>query len=659
MRIKKTKNFPFVGCANIRMPTIETKLRKLKSSIINVIFGLRPVIQAVPSPSGNWQTAMKIEKFIDHLVMDIIGLKPKAVIGVDQAIEKGFYILKPYWRTEIINRIEEIDLDDVSVNEVMQLIDPNATTDMIIAGIGKKYDVDLSSWVEKDNREAVLEAAQKILSGEDKVKMKVQDVIYNAPDVSLCPPENIYVPTDAGYDPQSCYYIIHEFQMSFEQVKTNGEVKDWDLGEIADIEDIASSDIQKDIDLEKDLREGLTQLEENGKITIWEFYGWWDINNDGVREKCVITIAPDFDKVLRKITLPFYSGKFPFVKLFYELTDDRWFSHRGMAELIEDVVKEIDIQHMQKLDQMTIRNAPMYVHRAGMINKSAVQFIFGQSLPVSGMQSLNDIIAPISSNNSQIEFSYEREQMLLEAKIEELIGQQDFTLQSMINKRQPRTLGEVQLQYQNMQMVFSLDSELFRLNFEQLFNWIWELWCQYGDDQYEFAYFGQNGWEKIRLTKEETQGKYKITVRGNDQNTNPQVRVQKAQMIMAGMGNQFALQSGVVTPMNLANAYKRFYQELEIPNWEELVTMPQPPPTPPPPVKIGMQDLEAGEQAQVLQKMGIQPDMQGRALKSQAIIQEKQAEREDMMAERQSQAIDDLVKVAGAIGGEEEGGGES
>ena len=319
MRIKKTKNFPFVGCANIRMPTIETKLRKLKSSIINVIFGLRPVVQVVPTPSGNWETAMKIEKFIDHLVMDVINLKPKAVIGIDQAIEKGFYLLKPYWRTEIINRIEEIDIDDASVDEVLQLINPNVDSDALVMGLGKKYDVDFSPWVEKENREAVLKAAQELLSGEDKVKMSVQDVIANNPEIALCPPENIYVPPDAGYDPQSCYYLIHEFEMPFEQVKTNGEIKNWNLGEIKDIEDIASSDIQKDINIEKDLREGITKLEENGKVTIWEFYGWWDINNDGEREKCVITIAPDFDKVLRKITLPFYSGKFPFVKIFYEL----------------------------------------------------------------------------------------------------------------------------------------------------------------------------------------------------------------------------------------------------------------------------------------------------------------------------------------------------
>ncbi|MCK7529173.1 MAG: hypothetical protein MZV64_72290 [Ignavibacteriales bacterium] len=58
------------------------------------------------------------------------------------------------------------------------------------------------------------------------------------------------------------------------------------------------------------------------------------------------------------------------------------------------------------------------------------------------------------------------------------------------------------------------------------------------------------------------------------------------------------------------------------------------------PVKVGMKDLAEGEQAQVVQRMGLKPDIQGRSLKSQAIIQEKEAE-------QRSQQIQDMVDVAG------------
>jgi hypothetical protein len=630
MRIKSPKSFPFSGCANIRMPTIETKIRKLKAALVNVLFGIRPIVQVVPTPTGNWETALKIEMFLDHLLMNVMKIKNNIIIAIDQSLEKGFFLVKPFWKVDIITRVEELKLDDLSVQEAEWLFDPSRTPEEVQQAIVARFDVDMSERVAEDNQAVLTDAVKKILSGEDAVKIQVKDVLCDYPELALCSPERVYVPTTTGYDVQNAKYIIHEFFLPLRDVKANAKIKGWNTISTSEIEEMKKVDLQdQTTDITKDKREGIERLQsEEELVKIHECYCWYDINGDGEEEKCVITIAPDFGKVLRKITIPFYSGKFPFVKFFYELTDDRWFSHRGIPEIIEDIVKEIDMQHMQKLDYGTMMNSPMFVYRAGMVNTNAQQFLFGQGLAVHGMSPLSDTFAPLNKQNPNVEFSYEREQMLLEAKIEELIGQVDFTLQSMINKRQPRTLGEVQMQNQNMQQVFSLDADLFRGQFEELINWVYELWCQYGSDEYEFMYFGQEMQKglKIKLTKEELQGKYRITIRGNDQNTNPQVRLQKAQQILLAAQNPLMLQTGVMTPPNVFNAMKRFYQELDIPNWEELLTMPQPPAPPAPVVKMGLSDLTDAEASQVLAKQGIQPDVQGRALKSQAIIHEKSAQ---------------------------------
>jgi hypothetical protein len=624
MRIKKVKNFPFVGCANLRMPTLETKIRKLKAALVNVIFGIRPVVQVIPTPSGNFDNARKIEKFLDHLICDKTNTKQKLIISIDQALEKGFCIIKPFWSYEEITRLEEFSLDELSLDEVQKIHSSNATTEMLVGWLVEYFNVDVSDNVRNVNITALGKLAEEIHKGADTIPVKLQDVIKNHPDSDTCMDERIYVGTDSGYDPQSCQAIIHEFFLPLDTVKKNAEIKGWDTNMVTEVWAMKQVNLsQKNIQITKDFREGIMRLQTPDELVrIWECYCWYDINDDGIKEKCAVTVAADFNRILRKSTLPFFNAKWPFVKLFYELTDDRWFSHRGIPEIIEDIVKEIDIQHMQKIDNQTIRNSPMFLYRAGMVNNKVVQFIFGQGLPVNGMTPLQDVLQPVNNANQNVEFSYEREQMLLESKIEELIGQVDFTLQSMINKRQPRTLGEVNLQVQGQQVVFSLDSELFKTQIEELFNWYWELWCQYGDDDYEFSYFGKDGWEKIRLNREEVQGKYKITVRGNDQNTNPQVRLQKSQAVLASMANPLLVQMGVITPQNVANALKLAYQELDIPNWQELVTFPQPKPQvqPPPPVKIGMEDLTPQEQAQVKSKYGIQPDVQGMALKHQETL---------------------------------------
>ena len=632
MRVKKTKTFPFPGCSNIRIPTLDIKIRKIKANLYNAIFGIRPVVQVIPTPQGKWETASKIEKFLDHLIMNVMRINNKAIILIDQALEKGFYLAKPYWRTEITTRIEKMSLDDITIDEAMWLFSSVRTPEEIAQKLAERFDVDHHPLVGNDNRTALLDAAEETMSGKADISITVQDVIYNFPDIALASPERVYVPTTTGFDPQGAGYIVHEFYEPLTMVRQNVHNKGWDKKALKKLEKEKSSDIKdKTTDMTKDQREGIERIQKTSELVrLYEAYCWYDINGDGVKEKCVITMAPDFDVVFRKITVPFYSGKFPFIKFFYELTDDRWFSHRGLPELLEDIVKEIDIQHMQKIDSQTMRNAPMFLYRAGQVNPNVIQFTFGQGIGVPGMQPLDDMIKPFSATNTNAEFSYEREQQMLETKIEEMTGTVDFTLQSMINKREPRTASEVNLQQQTANLVFSLDATLVRTAFEDLFNWCWELWCQYGDDEYEFRYFGKGTGgegENIKLTKEEAQGKYKITVRGNDQNTNPQVRVQKAQTILQGMNNPVAMQTGIINPVNLYNGYKRFYQELDVPNWEELITDPKEAMQQMAQqqkaaaeqknldnIKTKFSDLAPGEQAQVLIKMGFKPDVVGRLL---------------------------------------------
>ncbi len=626
MRIKKTKTFPFYGCANLRMPTVETKLRKLKSNLVKLIFGTRPIVQAIPSPSGNLRTAEKIAKWVDHLIMDIMEFKPKGVIAVDRAIEKGFYLLKPYWRVETTTRIEDFSLDELSIEEAMQLYSLNSTEDSIKQGIIDKFDIDMHDLVAEHNEKEIDKAIEVIQSGGTNIKMEIEDVLYNAPDGALANPEFVYVSNSSGWNPQDTRMATHEFYLPYDQVKRNVEQKGWSQEAVDKISYFKTLNLDNMTENLKDTREGIARVNNPDQLVkIWETYTYYDLNGDGFQEKCLFTFAPEFKLTMRKVTLPMESGKIPLIKIINELTDDRWFSHRGLPELIEDLVKEIDTQHNQKLDSQTWRNTPMWTYRAGVVNPNLIKPVPGQAIPRHDV----DDLTMMQNTNLNVDFSYEKEQMILETKIDEMVGQIDFSLQSMINKRQPRTLGEVDAHVSSSAMVFSLDAEMFAMGFSQFFTYIWELWCQYGDDEAEFAYFGQNGWEQIKLSKEEVQGKYKILVRGNDQNYNPQVKQQKAGMILQATMDPKALDLGIVNKQNAYNAYKRFYQSLDIQNWEEYITDPaqtQPLPPPPAQVKIDMEDLTDQEKAHVKSQQNIKPDVQGMAMKKQEEVQDKNTE---------------------------------
>jgi hypothetical protein len=614
MRIKKTKTFPFADSSNLRMPTAEMNIRKIKAAVMGIIFGARPIVQALPSPGGNMDTAMKIEKLIDHLAMNVMEIEGKAEIGIDQSLEKGMFLLKPHWRRDIIERTEEVDLNELPTEEALFLF--NAEREQILAQVIQRLDVDLHDSVAEQNISAVNDAIDKILSGQSKVTFELQDMIYNFPDVALASPERVYVPVDSGYHPQSVGSITHEFFLSLDTIKRNAKFKGWSQESVDTINASKSIKLESLTDTQKDLREGIEKLMNPSKLVrVWETYGYYDIDGSGKKKKAIITSFPDFSSVARKVLLNNYSGRYPFVKLFYELNDDRWFSHRGICELLEDIIKEIDVQHNMKIDSQTIRNAPMFLYRAGMVNPNLVQMIPNQAIPVNGLQSLEDTVKVLNMHNPNVEFSYEREQQILETKVQEMVGQIDFSLQSQINRRQPRTLGEVEAQNQAAGRVFSLDAKHYINAFSELFNFIFELWSQHGDDEYEFLYFGESlQGERVKLTKEEIQGKYNIVVRGNDQNTNPNVKIQKAQQIIAAVTNPILLQTGIVGPQQIVNGLKRFYQAMDINNWEELINV-QPQPQQPSAVDRiipSFKDLTDQEKAQVLAQAGVQPDVQGR-----------------------------------------------
>lgn len=618
MRIKKTKTFPFPGCSNIRMPTLETKIRKTKAALYRTIFGIRPLVQVVPNPSGNWETARKIEKFLDHMLVDVMKIKKQAVIAIDQALEKGFFLLKPYWNLNVQTRTYELDLSDLSETEVQGLQNPMTPPDAIIKALNEKVQADMDPYVAEFNTKALMSAYNDYLKGKKKFKITVKDVITNNPAIALCEPERVYTPVTAGIDPQDSDWIVHEFFVSVDQLKINAKEKGWDIENFDDFLN-ANEKKEESIDVLKDQREGIDRFSETNLVKIWEYYGYYDLKGNGTKENAVITIAPEFGKIFRKIGNPFYSGKKPFVKVYFDLTDDRWFSHRGLPELLEDIVKEIDVQHMQKIDSQTLRNVPMFLYRAGAINPKTVQFNFGSGIPVNGLEELDNVIKPFSTTNTNAEYSYEREQQILESKIEELTGQVDYTLQSMINKREPRTLGEVNMQRSDAQTVFSLDLDVVRNSFSELFTWVWDLWCQYGPEEYEFSYFGENGYETIKMGKEEVQNKYTITIKGTDENTNPKIKMQKAQQIIMAITNPTLIQSGVIGPQNIMNGLRRFFQTLDIENYEEFLNEQLPDPK----SKVGknmlpsFEDLTDAEQAQILAKTGIKPDLKGRALRQQ------------------------------------------
>ena len=651
MRHKKTKTFPFPGCSNMRLPTIETYIRKTKAAILGLYTNVKPRMMVIPQQSGgSMETADKIEKFLDWLCDVKINLLDKLVIIVDKMLERGFCLAKVVWRMEDNPYTETISLDDYSVEEINQLFSTQIPDEQIIQFLIKKLDIDTSETVQADNMEAITKAVADLRSGKDNVKVHLRDELYNAPDIQIVDPIYCGVPTDSPRNPKDVRMIYHEYFEPLNSLKKKAENGVLDKEAVDSIEFIKGADL-KDVKLlinTKDAQEGIDRINNPSQLVrLMDVYAYHDLNEDDLDEKCHFLLAPDFKQVLKKQGLENDSQKFPFVKFDMEVIADRWYSSRGIPQHLEDISKEIDAQHNQKLDNQTIRNAPMFKFRSGVVNPRLVKFIPGQGVPVPGMTALDDAIKVMDSQNPNVEFSYEREELLLKSLIQEYLGQMDYSVQSMINKRQPRTLGEVQMQAQAANNVFSLDVAIFTNALSELFTQMLELCQQYMPERIYALVTGENGVEPLQLSRDEIQGKFHISCRGNDLNINPTSRAQKAMARAQLLLNPLLLQTGVINPENVFNILKRYLQDDGELAWKEMVSKPPPPQPPPPPpaaqiIKPNFDELTDMEQAQVLESAGIKPDMQGRQLKSRSKIQEKRTELEGAETEN-------LSKMAKAV----------
>ena len=93
-RVKKAKTFPFTGCSNLRLPTIETYIRKAKSALVGIYSNIKPRMQVIPQTDQDLNKANKIEKFLDYLADYKMMLLEKLILGCDKMLEKGFFIIK-------------------------------------------------------------------------------------------------------------------------------------------------------------------------------------------------------------------------------------------------------------------------------------------------------------------------------------------------------------------------------------------------------------------------------------------------------------------------------------------------------------------------------------------------------------------------------------
>jgi hypothetical protein len=497
-----TKNFPWPNASNVHVSLTEEKIRRLKPNYINLAFEGDPIVAMYPVGDVPMTAAQDAELLMHWLLIYYMNQVPgknyleALTISVDRMLEKSFAFVKPIWEYITRSYTKTIDVEEDLPPDLKEFVlNPETQDEDLEAWLASEVEYDLE---DEEYAKRVKKAIADFRADGRYIDILVDMEVYNGPRVVPVAPEELIVPPDTT-DVEDARLICHRMWMTANELKVGEKVGKYkNVDEILDLES-AKRDAPKvrstTLKTTKATREGVTEfLHKSHLIEIWEVYTWYDINDDGVEEKVVITFHPASGIVLRAIEFPYEHWRWPFIPLLYELTDERWYSPRGVPELLDHYQTIATNQENAKLDYMTMANSLQFKYRLGSMGSGSIRWIPGQGVGVQRMEDLEQLRV------DRIDISFDNEMTKIRGLSEQLIGQPDLALNSISNPQERRTAFEISEVVSLSKQVFSLDARLFKNSLQKLYYQIFALWMQYGPEE---VWVNVTGGPPVKISKEQ------------------------------------------------------------------------------------------------------------------------------------------------------------
>jgi len=524
--IRPKKTFPWPGCSNLHLPLTDKTIRKLKPAYVGLVSGVKPVCTFEPVGPEDVPETYQHEAFFDWLLRVKMKIFKPTVALIDKMLEKGFSIAKVIWAYEGRPYTETITISELP-RVLQEYINHPMTTDIDIMDIlFAKLNLNRE---DPDDYKKVAKAVAEFRIGKDEIKIQLEDV-YDSPKLLVRDARNIVVPADttdlekaSWICDKSIWVTPNELRIAAKNGKYNSSV----VEEIIEkkkgtkLNQSKTNKVADTLETVMEQKEGVYQYSDSELINLWEIYCYWAKSEKGIAQKCVFTICPDYEEPLRFIPFPYDHGEWPFVKIPFEYNNERYYSPRGIPEMIDPLQTALVVQHNQKIDRQTISNAPWIKYIPGLISPQNAKFIPGQATPVPRMDAIDVIKIP------EYQFSFEREEQILKTWAEQYMGDPDFGQASQL---QPITGARTKYEVQSIQslqaQIHSLDARIFQDAMSKIYKQIWALWWQFGPDTIWTRVTGQP--RPKAVTKEDIKGQFDIIPNGKVSNTNPVLEAQKA-----------------------------------------------------------------------------------------------------------------------------------
>lgn len=524
--IRPIKTFPWVNCANYVVPQIDSDINRLKPSYVNLL-NISPMVAFEGFGPEDQEPARLREQLFDWRMKTKVDYFKPYVLGIDHMLEQGATVFKISWKYQTRNYTEVVDIGEFPQQVLDALYDARMTDQLLSRILVEELKIDTSF---EENQKAIDNTVKDFRDGKSVFELNLVEEKDNQPEMTAVNiREDLVIPINC-MDIHEASFIDYKFPTCKNDIKIS--MRDGRYEEYSDEQIgkwISSAPMNK-----TNRYPATTPItsQNTDEIILHEVCCWYDVNDDGILEKCIVTY-PDNDPtaILRFIELPYDHGQWPYNLIKRELNDEGMYSSRSIGQLDEDFQNGISSALNQSIDNGTIVNTPTVVTRRNTVqNVKNLKFVPGQTVETNGPTSDYEVRQNVNASQTTL---FQQAQYL-KSWADQRTGNITSGLTAPNNQtggglQGQKTAKEVGLVEQLGSEVQSLDLQVFQNQMADVYYQIDALYDQFGNDEESIAITGQ---PVQKISRQEIQGKYNIVPNGKLDNTNPQLRAAKSFQLM-------------------------------------------------------------------------------------------------------------------------------
>jgi hypothetical protein len=373
--IRPIKTFPWVNCANYVVPQIDTDINRLKPSYVNLL-NISPIVAFEGYGPEDQEPARLRECLFDWRMKTKVDYFKPYVLGIDHMLEQGACVFKVTWKYSTRNFTKIIDIGEFPRQVLEAIYDTRVTDDLLKQIIIEEMMIDVSF---EENMKEIDKAIVKFRDGASILELDLVEEKDNQPELTAVNiREDLVIPINC-MDIHEASFIDYKFPTCKNDIKISmrdGRYKEYTDEQIGSW--VSGSPLNKN---SRYPRSTPITNQNTDEIILHELCCWYDVNDDGILEKCIATY-PDNDptSILRFIELPYDHGQWPYTLIKRELNDEGIYSSRSIGQLDEDFQNGISSALNQAIDNGTIVNTPTVVTRRNTLsNIKNLKFVPGQA----------------------------------------------------------------------------------------------------------------------------------------------------------------------------------------------------------------------------------------------------------------------------------------